>query len=127
MEPESKSERSIQIVCGADGQKRAVCPMNCEAAATATFIYRSVKPLAAEFQRARSLLLVSGPGATEEFPRIAQLCTEKQKSDYIVKYASSTPLGAAQQVVQGLFPTVPAESVNRMGRRLNRAKPKKLR
>ncbi len=120
------TKQSIQIVCGKDGQKRAVCPIGCEAAATATFIYQGLKPLAAELQQARTLVLVSGPRATEEFPRIAQLCTEKQAAHYIVNYATRTPLQAAQEIMQGLFPSVLPESVNRMGRRLNKPNAKKL-
>ncbi len=94
--------------------------------ATATFIHRHTSLLACEIQAARSVWLKSEQPSPDLigklFPEIRKLCIAEDVLAFVAKDCQHTPLQAAGEIMEGLFPRLSADSVERMGRRIKKGK-----
>lgn len=127
----------IRITRLKDGElKLAECSGGYASAATATFIREESPQLAQEIQHARALWLKikhatgadpSVDSIFEQFPAIRELCTRHDVETYVRPGGKGdnrflTPIGATNEIIQELFPTLTPEYIQRAGRARSKRK-----
>lgn len=119
------------------GFKVPVCTAEYGANATAAFIRWSRPLLASETQQARVVLSKANPAGSEslvtlikqeDFPVLNYLCTDSDIEKYVICHQRDlTPLNAANEILQGLFPGYSEKSISRMGRAMTQSHKQKNR
>ena len=127
----------IRITRLKDGElKLAECSGGYASAATATFLREQSPQLAQQIQNARALWLqIKGASGVdpsidsifEQFSAIRELCTRHDVETYVRPGGRGdnrflTPIGAANEIMQELFPTLTPEYIQRAGRARSKRK-----
>jgi hypothetical protein len=105
--------------------KLAVCSGGYGSSATVTFLEHHTSLLASEIGQARAVWLRNENPNLDlmvDFPQIRKLCTGQDVMRYVAHGGPGdsrrrTPLQAANEIMQQLFPTVPLESIKRYSRK----------